>query len=198
MQKNESRPLAIGLMIVGALIRVTQHWNFAPVGAMSLFAGARLRGWKAYAQFESGNASTSTAGGALGIIQQAIAKEKARIFIDPPERYHANTEESPVQYEVEISCWWELFPSCRRVFRPNKMGVSWQSNSRLSLRHNRFMMSAHPRITIEPDKRDGKPCIRGMRITVNDVLGWLSHGMTEEELEYTTGQIEKFVAKRKG
>jgi hypothetical protein len=40
--------------------------------------------------------------------------------------------------------------------------------------------SAHPRITIEPDKRDGKPCIRGMRITVNDVLGWLSHRMTEE------------------
>src|SRR5215471_15624688 len=49
MQKNEARPLAIGLLIVGALIRVTQHWNFAPVGALSLFAGARLRGWKAYA-----------------------------------------------------------------------------------------------------------------------------------------------------
>jgi hypothetical protein len=49
MQKNESRPLAIALMILGALIRVTQHWNFAPVGAMSLFAGARLRGWQAYA-----------------------------------------------------------------------------------------------------------------------------------------------------
>lgn len=44
------------------------------------------------------------------------------------------------------------------------------------------MTSAHPRITIESDKRDGKPCIRGMRITVNDVLGWLSHGMTEEEI----------------
>src|SRR5215471_18109253 len=49
MQKNEARPLAIGLLILGALIRVTQHWNFAPVGALSLFAGARLRGWKAYA-----------------------------------------------------------------------------------------------------------------------------------------------------
>jgi hypothetical protein len=36
-------------MVLGALIRVTQHLNFAPVGAMSLFAGARLRGWKAYA-----------------------------------------------------------------------------------------------------------------------------------------------------
>jgi len=45
-----------------------------------------------------------------------------------------------------------------------------------------YMMASHPRITIEADKRDGKHCIRGMRITVNDVLGWLSHGMTEEEI----------------
>jgi uncharacterized protein (DUF433 family) len=44
------------------------------------------------------------------------------------------------------------------------------------------MTALHPSITIEPDKRDGKPCIRGMRITVNDVLGWLAHGMTEEEI----------------
>jgi len=49
MQKNEMRPLAIALLVLGALIRVTQQWNFAPVGAMSLFAGARLRGWQAYA-----------------------------------------------------------------------------------------------------------------------------------------------------
>ena len=48
MQKNTARPLAIGLLVLGALIRVTQHWNFAPVGALSLFAGARLRGWKAW------------------------------------------------------------------------------------------------------------------------------------------------------
>jgi uncharacterized protein (DUF433 family) len=33
-------------------------------------------------------------------------------------------------------------------------------------------------ITIEPGKRGGKPCIRGMRITVNDILGWLASGMT--------------------
>jgi hypothetical protein len=47
-EKSTARPLAIVLMILGALIRVTQHWNFAPVGALSLFAGARLRGWQAY------------------------------------------------------------------------------------------------------------------------------------------------------
>jgi hypothetical protein len=42
------KPLAIGLIVLGALVRVTQAWNFAPVGALSLFAGARLRGWQAY------------------------------------------------------------------------------------------------------------------------------------------------------
>jgi uncharacterized protein (DUF433 family) len=37
-------------------------------------------------------------------------------------------------------------------------------------------------ITIEPGKRGGKPCIRGMRITVGDVLGWLAAGMTRDEI----------------
>ena len=37
-------------------------------------------------------------------------------------------------------------------------------------------------ITIEPGKRGGKPCIRGMRITVNDILGWLASGMTTQEI----------------
>ena len=37
-------------------------------------------------------------------------------------------------------------------------------------------------ITIEPGKRSGKPCIRGMRITVYDVLDYLSSGMTHQEI----------------
>lgn len=37
-------------------------------------------------------------------------------------------------------------------------------------------------ITIEPGKRGGKPCIRGMRITVYDVLDYLASGMTQEEI----------------
>jgi len=37
-------------------------------------------------------------------------------------------------------------------------------------------------ITIEPGKRSGKPCIRGMRITVGDVLDYLAGGMTIEEV----------------
>ena len=37
-------------------------------------------------------------------------------------------------------------------------------------------------ITIEPGKRSGKPCIRGMRITVYDVLSYLASGMTYQEI----------------
>ena len=37
-------------------------------------------------------------------------------------------------------------------------------------------------ITIELGKRGGKPCIRGMRITVYDVLGWLASGMSEKDI----------------
>jgi uncharacterized protein (DUF433 family) len=37
-------------------------------------------------------------------------------------------------------------------------------------------------ITIEPGKRSGKPCIRGLRITVYDVLGYLASGMSKEEI----------------
>ena len=37
-------------------------------------------------------------------------------------------------------------------------------------------------ITLEPGKRGGRPCVRSMRITVADVLGWLAAGMTHEEI----------------
>ena len=37
-------------------------------------------------------------------------------------------------------------------------------------------------ITIEPGKRGGRPCIRGMRITVADVLGWLAAGMSHADI----------------
>ena len=37
-------------------------------------------------------------------------------------------------------------------------------------------------ITIEPGKRGGRPCIRGMRVAVSDVLGWLAAGMSHQEI----------------
>ncbi len=43
-------------------------------------------------------------------------------------------------------------------------------------------MSYRDIITIEAGKRGGKPCIRGLRITVYDVLDYLASGMTESEI----------------
>jgi uncharacterized protein (DUF433 family) len=43
-------------------------------------------------------------------------------------------------------------------------------------------MSYQEIITIEPGKRGGRPCIRGMRIAVGDVLGWLAEGMSHEQI----------------
>ncbi|REJ73102.1 MAG: DUF433 domain-containing protein [Acidobacteria bacterium] len=43
-------------------------------------------------------------------------------------------------------------------------------------------MSYSEIITIEPGKRGGKPCVRGLRITVYDVLEYLASGMSEEEI----------------
>ncbi|MEY3023943.1 MAG: hypothetical protein RJA16_769 [Planctomycetota bacterium] len=43
-------------------------------------------------------------------------------------------------------------------------------------------MAAFRRISIDPNIRFGKPCVKGTRITVGEVLGYLSTGMTEAEL----------------
>jgi uncharacterized protein (DUF433 family) len=37
-------------------------------------------------------------------------------------------------------------------------------------------------IAVEPGKRGGKPCVRGLRITVGDVLGWIASGMSGSEI----------------
>ena len=43
-------------------------------------------------------------------------------------------------------------------------------------------MSYQGRITIDPAKRGGKPCIRGLRITVYDILEYLASGMSEADI----------------
>lgn len=60
-------------------------------------------------------------------------------------------------------------------------------------------MDGNELITIEPGKRSGQPCIRGMRITVRDVLEYLAGGMTVEEVladfpELTTEDIRACLA----
>lgn len=44
------------------------------------------------------------------------------------------------------------------------------------------LMNYRDYITIEPNKRGGKPCVRGLRITVYEVLEYLASDMTEEEI----------------
>lgn len=60
-------------------------------------------------------------------------------------------------------------------------------------------MEYHDRITVEPGKRGGKPCIRGLRITVYDVLEMLASGMSSEEIladfpELETADIQACLA----
>ena len=43
-------------------------------------------------------------------------------------------------------------------------------------------MALNSRITLEPGKRSGKPCVRGLRIAVADVLEWLAAGMDVREI----------------
>lgn len=43
-------------------------------------------------------------------------------------------------------------------------------------------MDFRDRITIDPEVRSGKPCIKGTRITVYDILEYLAGGMTEDEI----------------
>lgn len=47
------------------------------------------------------------------------------------------------------------------------------------------------RITIEPGKRSGQPCIRGLRITVWDVLSWLASGKSEDEILEDYPELER-------
>ena len=54
-------------------------------------------------------------------------------------------------------------------------------------------------VTLEPGKRGGQPCIRGSRIAVADVLGWLAAGMSTDEIlrdfpELTEGDIRASLA----
>jgi uncharacterized protein (DUF433 family) len=45
-----------------------------------------------------------------------------------------------------------------------------------------FTMDYQHIITFEPGKRGGRPCVRGLRIAVADVLGWLAAGMSHEQI----------------
>jgi len=56
---------------------------------------------------------------------------------------------------------------------------------------NCYSAVVSPRITIEPEKRSGQPCIRGLRITVWDVHNWLAAGMSEGEILEDYPELEQ-------
>lgn len=53
------------------------------------------------------------------------------------------------------------------------------------------MVNYQDRITTEPGKRGGKPIIRGLRITVYDVLDYLASGMSEDEILRDFPELEQ-------
>lgn len=71
------------------------------------------------------------------------------------------------------------------VFRATSARATISLRQNLAIAHRlRYdnRMNYQDRITIEPDKRGGKPCIRGLRITVYDILDYLAGGMSIEEI----------------
>ena len=44
------------------------------------------------------------------------------------------------------------------------------------------MTTLHPAITSNPQRRNGRPCVRDLRISVGDVLGWLAEGQTTDQI----------------
>jgi len=64
--------------------------------------------------------------------------------------------------------------------RLHRVFNEWLACRRAKIYHR--CMNYHDIITIEPGKRGGKPCIRGMRMTVYDVLEYLASGMTTQEI----------------
>jgi uncharacterized protein (DUF433 family) len=65
----------------------------------------------------------------------------------------------------------------RASLQPGPSAVDAQTGNR-----HITVMNYRDIITIEPGKRSGKPCIRGLRITVYDVLEYLASGMSEAEI----------------
>ncbi len=64
------------------------------------------------------------------------------------------------------------------MLMPDIQNIKWYSFSLYlsGMKHYSYI------ITINPQTRFGKPCIRGMRITVYDILGWLASDMTVNEI----------------
>jgi uncharacterized protein (DUF433 family) len=78
-------------------------------------------------------------------------------------------------------------------FCPMRLFGSWSAPGHGSID---MLEAMAPRITIEPGKRSGQPCVRGLRITAWDVLTWLASSMTEQQIlaDYPELQPDDFPA----
>lgn len=77
----------------------------------------------------------------------------------------------------ELSLNWQDAVEAKEIFPSDAARLDLSSGLGYSLH-----MSYSDRITIDPAKRGGKPCIRGLRITVYDVLEYLASGMSEDDI----------------
>ena len=79
----------------------------------------------------------------------------------------------------------------RHVQRPTR-GYNDGSSIEMSAAHGTLL----ERITIDPKVRFGKPCIRGHRITVQEILEWLSSGASQQQIlsDYPQLKPEDFLA----
>lgn len=84
---------------------------------------------------------------------------------------------------VGVGSWGHIL--ILRVAKPAAFPMYWGAALALAaslLEEYAGCMDYSKIIMIEPGQRSGKPCIRGMRITVSDVLEYLASGMTEEQI----------------
>lgn len=71
------------------------------------------------------------------------------------------------------------------------MSYSWYRSCTKADLKGQKMIDYQKYITLESGKRSGKPCIRGMRIAVQDVLEWLASGMTTEEIIFDFPELTR-------
>jgi uncharacterized protein (DUF433 family) len=65
-------------------------------------------------------------------------------------------------------------------------GIQYLKRPQMPVAHDLIL----ERITIDPDMRFGKPCIRGHRITVQEILEWLSSGTSQQQILADYPQLE--------
>jgi uncharacterized protein (DUF433 family) len=120
------------------------------------------------------------------------APERFRRFDPPVRRHFSSWFPYAVIYLFEESHVWivavmhmERLPGVLEKAAWRSRGVTWQKEMLVAegrCWHSSGTVNYRKIITLELGKRSGQPCVRGMRITVSDVLGYLASGMSESDV----------------